>query len=299
MYLKLLKNAWLHLYIRILRFIGIFYNPLVTKQIGSVRIKLPFAHELPIYLKLFPLYSANLPRLVKIHAIYKNKLNIIDVGANVGDTVALLADGADFNILCVEGDDKYYEILKKNTENIKNISLSKSFLGEKRESLHVQIDGARGTGQLIESDTTLQIETLDNLLTQFSNFSPVDVVKIDTDGFDNAIIRGAKNLISKDTPLLFFEWMPDVLKEKEIPEDIFKFLYSLGYFRALVYDNLGFLIGDVDIADVSSISAMLARFYGHGVSKYADIAVFHKSKEKQYFECSKREIEFFKNLKKA
>jgi FkbM family methyltransferase len=39
---------------------------------------------------------------------------MIDIGANVGDSVAIVREQSDYPILCIEGNETYFQILEEN-----------------------------------------------------------------------------------------------------------------------------------------------------------------------------------------
>src|SRR5271166_5414436 len=91
-----------------------FSDPLVRYRLGEMTLLLPLSHELPLYRRDLPQYSMNLGRIVAaVQAKYGN-LTMIDVGANVGDSVAVVRAHADAVILCVEGEDQFFELLEVN-----------------------------------------------------------------------------------------------------------------------------------------------------------------------------------------
>jgi hypothetical protein len=65
--------------------------------------------------------------------------------------------------------------------------------------------------------------TLDDVLL---NRGGVDFVKVDTDGFDFEVLRGAERLLREQRPLLFFELAPYLL---DGALDELAWLQSLGY----------------------------------------------------------------------
>src|SRR5262245_60410796 len=48
-----------------------------------------------------------------LHALERTG-TIIDIGANIGDSLALIARHCNLNVLCVEGSDFFYEYLREN-----------------------------------------------------------------------------------------------------------------------------------------------------------------------------------------
>lgn len=96
---------------------------MITYKLWNYKIKIPFSHNLPVVIISHKNYNTNLPRI----AIYVNSKypdsSIIDIGANVGDTAALLRSFTDYPITCVEGDTKFFDLLKSNTQQMKGIYL--------------------------------------------------------------------------------------------------------------------------------------------------------------------------------
>ncbi|MBD2129906.1 hypothetical protein NDI39_22750 [Microcoleus sp. ZQ-A2] len=88
--------------------------PLISYKIAGFNLLLPFSHQLPFILKTYPLYSSNLARLAKYVKEKYEHLKFIDIGANIGDSIALLRKEAVFPILCIEGDEQFLSALEKN-----------------------------------------------------------------------------------------------------------------------------------------------------------------------------------------
>ena len=69
------------------------YDPLVTSDIAGYSLTIPFSHRLPFILKKQPYYSSNLARISKYVKTKYSDLTMIDVGANIGDSVAIIKIG--------------------------------------------------------------------------------------------------------------------------------------------------------------------------------------------------------------
>lgn len=98
-------------------------DPLVRYRLCGNDILLPLSHGLPYFRKAFPEYSTNVARIAGIVKGKYNDLTFIDIGANIGDTLTILRGVAHFPILCIECEDRYFEILQKNSSNYSDISL--------------------------------------------------------------------------------------------------------------------------------------------------------------------------------
>jgi hypothetical protein len=94
-----------------------------------------------------------------------------------------------------------------------------------------------------EGGALLQVQSLDDLLMAYPEFSCPDVIKIDTDGFEPAILRGARNVLASAKPVVFYEWHPDCYNmagEDNISHA--DFLMDLGYDGFTIFTNRGELL---------------------------------------------------------
>ncbi|MBI3235027.1 MAG: FkbM family methyltransferase [Bacteroidetes bacterium] len=238
-------------------------------------LKMPVSHSLPFNVAKFPTYSLNLSSIVNDCKLSENDI-IIDVGANIGDTVALVRKVSNAQIICIEGDVNYFKYLQENTTNDKNITLIQSFVGENSQIDNTSLKIENGTARLVEdSNHKTEIKSLDDLLFDSLSNSKLSLIKIDTDGFDNKIIRGSKKLIEKHKPTLFFEYDPYFLKlNQEQGIDIFETLTNWGYTKFTFYDNLGEKICTCPSNQMNIIADLHEYFSGKRGTKYMDVVAY-------------------------
>lgn len=75
----------------------------------------------------------------------------------------------------------------------------------------------------------VEVIALDDLIVKNPQMR-VDVLKIDVEGYELAVLEGARTLIENHRPLLLIEVANDLLEEKQIdPSDIARFLHSMNY----------------------------------------------------------------------
>ena len=91
-----------------------FCDPTVEYAFCGSTLRLPLSHALPFFRRMFPLYSDNLGRIAAQLFIKFGTFRVIDIGANVGDTVAVIHQYAPLPILCIEGLPKFSELLAEN-----------------------------------------------------------------------------------------------------------------------------------------------------------------------------------------
>ena len=252
-------------------------SKILTHKIGSYILHYPSNHQLINILATYPDYSQNIGRLSKIVKDKYSDLYIIDVGANIGDTVIFIRNEINCAILAVEGDAEFYNFLKLNTENIDNVLLAKAFLDEFDHNVFVDINKSRGTLSLSSkgSDEITEFIKLDTLLQKFSSFNNAKILKVDTDGYDIKILKGAADFIAKTKPVIFFEYDVNFYASPKILIDIIKFLEEKGYSKILIYDNFGRFIMQINIIDNSVLQYLTLYIKNNNAIFYYDFCVFH------------------------
>ena len=277
-------------------------NPLIKASIGKYELQLPVSHELPFILKSFPHYSTNLARVAKQVYQHFPDLTLIDVGANIGDSVALLRTEESFPILCIEGDNYFFSILQKNADKFQDVYLVKNYVGETLEKANVVSVEIGGTAHLSKSATTsedsVQLKKLTDILEDEPLFRRSKMLKIDTDGFDNKILRGSVDFLEYAKPVIFFEYDPFFLsKQKDEGLSIFDLLNRVGYRKMFIYENNGEFLISVDL-DNNRLLEDIHHFYtGRKGMRYCDICVFHGDDDDLFNKIRKTEMQFFEKTR--
>ena len=266
-------------------------------KVGDYFLLSNYAHPIEDYLNQFKYYSRNLPRIAKYLETKYSNYTIIDVGANIGDTIALFrSERVNQLIHAVEGDPVYIDLLIHNLSLFKNVEVHKTFLGEITKEEKIIIDNTRGTANIITGEgDTVSVVKLDDLVNQ-SRIENIKLLKTDTDGFDFKILRGAFDTIKKNKPVLFFEYDAGCLtQQNDDGLTIFKDFLNLGYNKALYYDNYGKFLLSVEITNTD----LLAQLYAYVSKKedaafpYYDVCLFHQDDNELADFCVKREMEFY------
>jgi len=213
-------------------------DPAVVTRINSQPAVCPFSHMLAIYQLLYPLYDIQLRRICQVIFDRTDKLSVIDVGANIGDTVLGIGN-KDAYYLLFEGESKYQKYISRNLSEYR-YDLESCFLTDNSDA-GFSCQTKDGTGHLVKDDQgSSNMGTLDRIIDEkYSNVS-FDLLKIDTDGFDFKVLRGGLSFLQKQNPLLFFEWDKHFLEmQGEDCFSIFPLLSSYGYTRIMAFDNFG------------------------------------------------------------
>ncbi len=254
-------------------------DTLVKYQIDGCELLLPLSHDLPLYRKFIPEYSENIGRIAAlVHQKYPD-MTFIDIGANIGDTVAILRSYAHFPVLCIEGDPGYFAILERNLRSCgwTGVDLANVFVGDATGTVQCRVDRRAGSAGLIADDrANITTETLSDILCSHPNFSTARMLKIDTDGFDCRILRSSAGFLASTRPVIFFEYDPCLCaRHDDDAFGVFAELLQFGYSTALFYDNEGAFLASADLQDKRLLEDLHNFYVGKNSTKYADICAFH------------------------
>ncbi len=233
------RTIWSFLRRRLIAWAG---DPAATVEIHGCNLSLPLSHPLPIYLKKYRHYD-RLPR--RLSAFFHEKqarLTCIDVGANIGDTVAAFRMVEGDRFLAIEPNPGFRHYLEANWGDDASVVILDVLCGSERASVKVEIEEGRGTATLrhVTAGVLVEQRSLDDMLTEYPDFAAPDILKIDTDGHDFEVIAGACTLIESHRPAVLFEC--DVFGRETYVDDA---LATLARFREadyeqfLLYDNFG------------------------------------------------------------
>ena len=295
----LLNKSKLLLYELMRKCILKYQDPMIQAEVSGFKLDIPLSHNLPFIFKAYPQYASNLGRLAKLVKEKYINLTCIDIGANIGDSVAILRKEAEFPILCIEGDEQYFQILNKNIKEFHQVYLENVYLGDEVEEKAGTFNKSLGTAHFVEKDhssQTTHIKKLTEVLLGHKLFESSKMIKIDTDGYDCKIIKGALTFIAKSKPVIFFEYDPFFLsKQKEEDLSIFEILKINGYKGLLIYDNYGDFMISLDISNTAALEDIHNYFSGKGGTRYCDICAFHSEDNDLWEDIRASEIYFFRN----
>ncbi|MCX6115414.1 MAG: FkbM family methyltransferase [Proteobacteria bacterium] len=204
-------------------------------------IELPSNHMLPTYQKLYPKYDRFLPNLV---GYLDPSDTVIDVGANVGDTLAgMFNHNPLMNYICIEPDDEFFDFLVSNINIIRGFDgrlkalAIKSLIG--KDVANVQLDGTSGSKHaILNVGGEINSKSLD-LVIEEAPHTRVCLLKTDVDGFDYDVLNSASSTIKKYKPIIFFELQYSDAAQKNGFRETLESLLSEGYNDFTIFDNFG------------------------------------------------------------
>ncbi|MBL0884283.1 MAG: FkbM family methyltransferase [Chitinophagaceae bacterium] len=257
-------------------------NRIKKVMVGNYLLEMPGNNPQISTYKYDPSANSQLGRLSACIASKYPSLSVLDVGANVGDTIAIIKSAIELPVIGIEGDDFAFEFLKKNTMSLKNVTLIKTFLGEKIESKRISMEKTGWNTTLIpneEQGEMVHLKTLDEVLGEEHLLNrTLKLLKIDCEGFDTIIIRGSAKLIREKKPVIYFEY--NRTNMEAIQEEGLSTLLTLGevgYKNVILFVNKGRYLMKVPIDQVGILED-LHRYAKDGGSciAYYDICLFHE-----------------------
>lgn len=159
-----------------------------------------------------------------------NNAVIIDIGANIGNHTLFWANEKNAKkIYAIEPVPYIFKILKKNIKinnledrvKLYNVGLAdKKCQGEIKSFCKQNLGGT--TLKVLQSNTqfTIPMRTLDSLNIKEEK---IDLIKIDVEGMDYEVLKGAESTVKKHKPLILTESFPNSFDKSNA------FLTELGY----------------------------------------------------------------------
>ena len=178
---------------------------------------------------------------VNLFRILKPEFSVIDAGANIGFLSLKFAQLCSRGLIySFEPDSETFSFLRQNVElnKVPNVKLFNKALGAesgvaKLYKLYANNPGAnRILKERPESPVvseTIELLTLDALKRE-GFIRKVDLIKIDVEGYELFVLKGAKEVIEEWKPLLFIELAEINLRQQHCTAlDLIEFVENLGY----------------------------------------------------------------------
>jgi len=135
--------------------------------------------------------------------ILKGGMNVIDAGANVGVYTVLAAEkvGENGKVIAIEPEIENYKRLIENIQlnNFRNVIPQNIALTDHEGFEKLYLDSSPESHSLISKENKISsievpVKTLDNLLEKL-NLKKVDIIKIDAEGAEAPILKGAEKTL--------------------------------------------------------------------------------------------------------
>jgi FkbM family methyltransferase len=191
----------------------------------------------------------------------------IDVGANVGDTAAVLCRKQTLPVLCIEGHPRFIPYLRRNLTRLPaGIEVAECLVGACAATVPAASFAADhgtamidpGVGAAVDS-AGVPVRLLAEILRAHPRFARAQLLKTDTDGSDFEILESSLDALAGTRPVLFFEYDPTLRPDGlAAAREAVHALTRAGYAAFLVYDNFGHYLRRVDARTPSACAQAFA-----------------------------------------
>jgi FkbM family methyltransferase len=161
--------------------------------------------------------------------VLKKGMKFIDIGANIGYFSRLAVDlvGEEGHIISFEPNPIATKILNINMQFFQNFKIYNCALSDKVGKSKFYVHKNADRSSLIQSDNTKEIivdtVTLDSLLNEEEK---VDFIKIDVEGYELNVLRGAVNTIVQSKPIIYFEFIEGHLEKQKLTYTDFEIFFN-------------------------------------------------------------------------
>jgi FkbM family methyltransferase len=219
------------------------YKGLIKSSIHGHKVIFNNGYTYNTTVRLFPNFNDPLIDLVGELSVNRGRsINIIDVGAAIGDTALLLLANLNDSvnqIHCIDGDSEFFMLLNSNLKGFNKITTHKHLLSSEEKILIPELVRIHKGTASAQGESKVSTITLDSLVYS-KNIQNIDLLKIDVDGYDGEVLKGSKASLKQFKCPVIFELHPILLHEtgNDI-NDIFETLVEIGYNRCYWFTKFG------------------------------------------------------------
>jgi FkbM family methyltransferase len=157
---------------------------------------------------------------------------VVDVGANIGSLsiAASYMVGIEGNVIAIEPHPKIHQYLKRNVElnNRNNVQVFNFALGDEVGQAYFssQSSDDQNSVSTSEQGILVPLTTIDHLC---EHLPYISLLKIDVEGYELAVLRGAKRVLSKTECVYFESWEAHLNKYQATTSQVINEFNNLGF----------------------------------------------------------------------
>jgi len=172
----------------------------------------PLESKIMMHWADFGLYREIYSEDIYSQEILMKEMNVVDIGAHVGTYTILAAEkvGKNGKVIAIEPDPKNYKYLLKNIKlnNFQNVIPINIALADRNGSEKLYLHFSSMCHSLISQEDKnsyikVPVKTVDKLVEEL-NLKKIDVIKIDTEGAEMPILRGAEKTLKANPNVKLF-----------------------------------------------------------------------------------------------
>ena len=207
-------------------------NAILKWLFSIIGLDISYIRNRPKYLD----HSHDIQRLTKSN----NICTIFDVGANIGDTVENYSSRfPSAKFFAFELISHTFNILRSRCVSISNTFIYKTAIGQQLSKVEVHYQDSNQHNSLskdmnlpcpnMEQSEIVTVETINSFCKE-NNISSIDLLKIDTEGYELEVLKGASNLLkSASVKFIYIESSFSTSDLRHIP--IYKTIKALSVYN--------------------------------------------------------------------
>ncbi len=182
--------------------------------------------------------SSQKSSFVRLKQLGFDPKHILDIGAYEGNWAAELHDiFPAAKILMIEGQKSKKTLIEERTKHIPNSTIEIALLGAKEEDVEFNMYESASSVYKEDNETNAKVESiklqlLDNVVTKHS-FEQVDLIKIDTQGYELEILKGGISVLKSAQFVLLEVSLLGIYKNAPLVDEVILFMKSNNF---LLYD---------------------------------------------------------------
>lgn len=193
-----------------------------------------FAHDhISTHISVFGFYEREQLEMIfkalsPLEQSFKNG-RALDIGANIGNH-SIYYSSHFKNVDSFEPHPRIAQLLRFNTDPAENITVQEYGVGDENTTgMMNEVENNIGASSIGKGNIEINIRTIDSF-----NFDDVEFMKIDVEGFEKQVLRGARETIARCSPILIveqhnYEFAKGYPETLQIIEDMG---YAFGWFSA-------------------------------------------------------------------
>lgn len=261
-----------------------FEQGLTKIKCGAYEIEAPDSHLLINLLKSQPYRDLCVGITAKyISAKYPDG-TIVDIGANIGDTAAIIATYAQNKLILIEASNYSFDILVRNTSQLPNEIVVKKVLISDGNKVAGSFHHWGGTASFVEEaggKIQMKTERLSDVADE-----KVCFIKTDTDGYDFKILLDGLEYLASVHPAILFENQIQSNQDLNDADELYARLMQIGYAYFIVWDDPGFhLVSTTSLDVLTDLNRYLFKVFQHDGHKSIynyDVLCLHQNDEDVY-----------------
>lgn len=249
------------------KYLSKYYRSIPNKTIVATRdgliYQLDLAESIDRNIYVYGYYETETKKFIE--KFVKPGMVVLDIGANIGAHTLKLAKIVGPHGLVIAFEPMSYSLgkLKTNLElnAFENVQIEKLALSDRKDQVQTFFNNswrifAGKNEQVAKSEEIIEFIKLDEYV-ETKKIERIDFIKLDVDGYELKVLKGAKNSLIKFKPFICIELCKWTLNEyNERLDDLMDFIISLGYLISL--DGVKYFSKDSILNAVSETSAINA-----------------------------------------